>query len=537
MEDQREALRKIITTLAVKNEEIQSFIYSLKQMLLNVEANSAKVQGDLEAEFQSLFSLLEELKEGMLMKIKQDRASRAYELQNQLAACTRALESSEELLETANQTLQATDREDFPQAAKQIKDGVTMAPAFRLSLKAKVSDNMSHLMVDFAQERRMLQALTFLPVPSAPVIDLAESLVADNCVTLVWRMPDEDNKIDHYVLEYRRTNFEGPPRLKEDQPWMVIEGIQQTEYTLTGLKFDMKYMNFRVKACNKAVSGEFSEPVTLETPVSVSLCFSVLCPCHGLSWSLSVSLCASGFPHLCDSHVCPAPAFMFRLDASTSHQNLRVDDLSVEWDAMGGKVQDIKAREKDGKGRTASPVNSPARGTPSPKRMPSGRGGRDRFTAESYTVLGDTLIDGGEHYWEVRYEPDSKAFGLGVAYRSLGRFEQLGKTAASWCLYVNNWLQVSFTAKHANKAKVLDTPVPDCLGVHCNFHQGLLSFYNARTKQLLHTFKAKFTQPLLPAFTVWCGSFHVTAGLQVPSSVRCLQKRGSATSSSNTSLT
>lgn len=71
-------------------------------------------------------------------------------------------------------------------------------------------------------------------VPSTPVIDLAESLVADNCVTLVWRMPDEDSKIDHYVLEYRRTNFEGPPRLKEEQPWMVIEGIRQTEYTLTG---------------------------------------------------------------------------------------------------------------------------------------------------------------------------------------------------------------------------------------------------------------------------------------------------------------
>lgn len=71
-------------------------------------------------------------------------------------------------------------------------------------------------------------------VPSAPVIDLAESLVADNCVTLVWRMPDEDSKIDHYVLGYRRTNFEGPPRLKEEQPWMVIEGIRQTEYTLTG---------------------------------------------------------------------------------------------------------------------------------------------------------------------------------------------------------------------------------------------------------------------------------------------------------------
>lgn len=58
--------------------------------------------------------------------------------------------------------------------------------------------------------------------------------MADNCVTLVWHMPDEDSKIDHYVLEYRRTNFEGPPRLKEDQPWMVVEGIRHTEHTLTG---------------------------------------------------------------------------------------------------------------------------------------------------------------------------------------------------------------------------------------------------------------------------------------------------------------
>ncbi|XP_077890061.1 fibronectin type III and SPRY domain-containing protein 1 isoform X2 [Ictidomys tridecemlineatus] len=494
MEDQREALRKIITTLAVKNEEIQSFIYSLKQMLLNVEANSAKVQEDLEAEFQSLLSVLEELKEGMLMKIKQDRASRTYELQNQLAACMRALESSEELLETANQTLQATDSDDFPQAAKQIKDGVTMAPAFRLSLKAKVSDNMSHLMVDFAQERQMLQALKFLPVPSAPVIDLAESLVADNCVTLVWRMPDEDSKIDHYVLEYRRTNFEGPPRLKEDQPWMVIEGIRHTEYTLTGLKFDMKYMNFRVKACNKAVAGEFSEPVTLETPE----------PAGGG----------------------PGRGVGRHGREGAGHQGAREGGQGPDG------VSCPLARQPE-----PCCLSAAHRGVPSPKRMSSGRGGRDRFTAESYTVLGDTLIDGGEQYWEVRYEPDSKAFGLGVAYRSLGRFEQLGKTPASWCLHVNNWLQVSFTAKHANKVKVLDAPVPDCLGVHCDFHQGLLSFYNARTKQLLHTFKAKFTQPLLPAFTVWCGSFQVTTGLQVPSSVRCLQKRGSATSSSNTSLT
>ncbi|XP_031948928.1 fibronectin type III and SPRY domain-containing protein 1 isoform X2 [Corvus kubaryi] len=457
----QESLRKIITTLAVKNEEIQNFIYSLKQMIQNVEANSARAQEDLEAEFQSLYALLDELKEDMVMKIKQERASRTYELQAQLVACSKALESSEELLEAANQALGTANHHDFSQC----DDGSRLPPV------AQGQGERQHEPPDGG----------FRP-GAAPAAG----------PRLPARMPDEDSKIDHYVLEYRRTNFEGPPRAKEDQPWMVVEGIKGTEYTLTGLKFDMKYMNFRVRACNKAVAGEFSEPVTLETK-----------------------------------------AFMFRLDASTCHQNLRVEELSVEWDATGGKVQDVKAREKDGKGRTASPANSPARVVQSPKRMSLGRGGRDRFTAESYTVLGDTLIDGDEHYWEVRYDRDSKAFGVGVAYRSLGKFDQLGKTSASWCLHLNNWLQVSFSAKHNNKAKALDVPVPDCIGVHCNFHEGFLSFYNARTKQLLHTFKAKFSQPVLPAFMVWCGSFQVTSGLQVPSAVRCLQKRNSTASSSS----
>ncbi|KAM4707255.1 fibronectin type III and SPRY domain-containing protein 1 [Discoglossus pictus] len=496
MGEQKDDLRKIITTLALKNEEIQNFIYSLKQMLQNVEENSSRVQGELEGEFQSMYSLLDELKEGMMMKIKQDRASRTYELQNQLTACSKALESSEELLETANQTLAACETDGFNQAAKQIKDSVTMAPAFRLSLKAKVTDNMSHLMVDFTHERRLLQNLRFLPVPSTPEIITSECLVADNCVSLVWRMPEEEESgIQHYILEHRKTNFPGPPRAKEDQPWMVVEGIQGTEYTLMGQRFDMKYMNFRVRACNKAVSGDFSEPITLETP-----------------------------------------AFWFRLDSGSSHQNLKVEDGSVEWDALGGKVQDVKNREKEGRGRGASPCNSPARCVQSPKRTPSARVGRDRFTAESYTVLGDCLIDGGECYWEVRYDRDSKAFAVGVTYRSLGKFDQLGKTSASWCLHLNNWLQVAFTAKHGNKARTLDVPVPDRIGVYCNYEEGILSFYNATNKNALHTFRTKFTQPLLPAFMAWCGSFTVYTGLQVPSCVRSLQKRNSATSSSTASL-
>lgn len=131
-------------------------------------------------------------------------------------------------------------------------------------------------------------------VPATPEIQVSECQVCDNTVTVIWALPEPDSKIDHYILEHRRTNHEGPPRIREDYPWMVVEGIRELEHTLTGrratvwrcllsgleesvnkeilyvfvfegLRFDTRYITFRVKACNKAVAGEFSEPITLET--------------------------------------------------------------------------------------------------------------------------------------------------------------------------------------------------------------------------------------------------------------------------------
>ncbi|XP_067886400.1 FSD1-like protein isoform X1 [Heterodontus francisci] len=503
MDSQREALQRIITTLANKDDEIQNFIETLNHTLKNVQVNTTKVMFDLDEEFGALQATLDEMKASMVNKIKQEQAYKSQELQNQLTICNNALEGSEELLEYANRTLSTDDSEAFTKAAKQIKDRVTMAPAFRLSLKPKVSDNMTHLMVDFSQEKQMLRLLKFLPVPRAPEIDPDDCLVADNCATVLWRMPEEDNKIDHYILEYRKTNYEGPPRVKEERNWDIIDNIKGTEYTLSGLKFESKYMNFRVRACNKAVAGDYSEPITLETK-----------------------------------------GFNFSFDGTTSHQNLKVDDFTVEWDSSGGKGQEskVKGKENKGSGQVSLVKNNMRSGTPSPKRTSlscrpaSARSNRDRFTGESYTVLGDAVIESGQHYWEVKSQKDCKSYSIGVSYRNLGKFDQLGKTIASWCIHINNWLQTSFAAKHNNKAKFMDTQVPDKIGVYCDYDGGHISFYNADTKQLLHTFKTKFTQPVIPAFMVWCGGLNLYTGLQVPSAIKSFQKGDGGLGGSENSL-
>lgn len=87
-------------------------------------------------------------------------------------------------------------------------------------------------------------------------------------------------------------------------------------------------------------------------------------------------------------------------------------------------------------------------------------------------LTADTMIDAGQQYWEVRFDKESKAFAVGVALRSLGRFDQLGKSGASWCIHLNNWLQQSLTAKHNNKARTLDCPIPSSIGVYVNYDEG-----------------------------------------------------------------
>ncbi|NXN71302.1 FSD1L protein, partial [Himantopus himantopus] len=485
-----ETLQRIVSNLANKNGEIHNFIDMLNHRIKNVQVNSSNAISELDEEFDGLYSILDEMKGSMANTIQQEEARKIQALQDQLSQCSNALESSEELLELAAQSLDIKDPAEFFKAARQIKDRVTMASAFRISLKPTVSDSMTHLMVDFALERRMLQAVNFLPVPKAPEIDLAACLVADNCITVSWRMPEDDSRIDHFVLEYRKTNFDGLPRVKDEQHWELVDYIKATEYTLSGLKFDTKYMNFRVQACNKAVAGDYSDPVTLETK-----------------------------------------AFVFSLDSTSSHLNLKVEDTYVEWDPTGGKGQE-KVKGKENKSRS---------GVPSPKRTSSNtrssaRGSRDHFTGESYTVLGDTAVESGQHYWEVRAQKDCKSYSVGVTYRNLGKFDQLGKTNSSWCIHINNWLQTTISAKHNNKAKTLDIPVPDRIGVYCDFDGGQLAFYNANSKQLLHTFRTKFTQPLLPGFMIWCGGLTVSTGLQVPSAVKMLQKSENGLSGSTSSL-
>nr|XP_019964313.1 PREDICTED: FSD1-like protein [Paralichthys olivaceus] len=410
METQKEALRRIISTLANKNKELHNFLETVDNTLTGLQEESCKVTSDLEAELEQLHSALNEKGEELRDAIKEERHRKEAELQKQLTEGKFALLSCEELLEFANETLTITTEEEFLKAAKQIKERVTMAPAFRLTTRPAVSGNMAKFTVDFSPEREGLQRLHFLPVPKPPEIDISGCIIGDNNITVAWRPAGDGDgdsvsgPIKCFDLEYQKTNHDSSLKAAGEGCWEKICDITESQFTISG------------------------ELVTA----------SVIC----------YSRCA----------------------------------------------------------------------TPSPNKTAGSRAGRDRFAGESYTVLGDQEMTEGCHYWELRPLADWKSFSVGVAYQaSLGRFDQLGKSAGSWCLHASQWLQTSLAAKHNNRAKALEWPLPQRIGIYCNYDNGDLSFIDVDRLRLLHSFKTKFSQPLVPAFTVWCGGITIATGLQVPS--------------------
>ncbi|NXM62902.1 FSD1L protein, partial [Illadopsis cleaveri] len=100
-----ETLQRIVSTLVNKNDEIHNFIDMLNHTISNVQVNSSNAISELDEEFDGLYSVLHEMKGSMANTIQQEEARKIQALQDQLSQCSRALESSEELLELAVQSL------------------------------------------------------------------------------------------------------------------------------------------------------------------------------------------------------------------------------------------------------------------------------------------------------------------------------------------------------------------------------------------------------------------------------------------------
>lgn len=98
-------------------------------------------------------------------------------------------------------------------------------------------------------------------MPEAPVIDTQRTFAYDQ-IFLCWRLPPHSPPAWHYTIEFRRTDVPAQPGPTR---WQRREEVRGTSALLENPDTGSVYV-LRVRGCNKAGYGEYSEDVHLHTP-------------------------------------------------------------------------------------------------------------------------------------------------------------------------------------------------------------------------------------------------------------------------------
>lgn len=106
--------------------------------------------------------------------------------------------------------------------------------------------------------------------PLAPVIDTQKTLAYDE-LFLCWRLPQDSAPAWHFSVEYQRkagaaaATWGGIRSSNAATAWQRLDEVRGTSAVVDRLQINSVYV-LRVRGCNKAGFGEYSEEVYLHTP-------------------------------------------------------------------------------------------------------------------------------------------------------------------------------------------------------------------------------------------------------------------------------
>ncbi len=119
-----------------------------------------------------------------------------------------------------------------------------------------------------------------------------------------------------------------------------------------------------------------------------------------------------------------------------------------------------------------------------------------------YSVLAEESFTTGQHYWEVIVQ-EKPYWLIGMTTGPVSEKDSLDQSSSnlgvnntSWCIYHGDG---QYLACHDKQEKQLSVGKRvRKLGILANLQKGELSFYEADSMTLLHSFCVKCTQPLYP---------------------------------------
>uniref|UniRef100_A0A3Q0RUD6 Tripartite motif containing 46 n=1 Tax=Amphilophus citrinellus TaxID=61819 RepID=A0A3Q0RUD6_AMPCI len=183
------------------------------------------------------------------------------------------------LMTYTQELLKETDPPCFVQAARITHNRLVKAIENLQCFSLAADPSFRHFHLDASKEIKIINSLDFIQAPLAPVIDTQKTLAYDQ-LFLCWRLPQDSAPAWHFSVEYQRraggaaAMWGGIRSPNSATAWQRLDEVKGTSAVVDRLQMDSVYV-LRVRGCNKAGFGEYSEEVYLHTPPAPVLSFSL----------------------------------------------------------------------------------------------------------------------------------------------------------------------------------------------------------------------------------------------------------------------
>uniref|UniRef100_A0A672F7C7 Tripartite motif containing 46a n=1 Tax=Salarias fasciatus TaxID=181472 RepID=A0A672F7C7_SALFA len=252
--------------------------YRINTLLFPLMANSTVALQHMTHCIQDLGAAIAE-RQGTLALALEGSRSRREEALSAQAFERQGLLEHEGLMAYTQELLKETDPPCFVQASRVTHSRLVKAIENLQCFSLAADPSFGRFHLDASKEVKLISSMKFIQAPVAPVIDTQKTLAYDQ-LFLCWRLPQDSAPAWHFSVEYQRraggaaATWGGAGSPTSSTAWQRQDDVKGTSAVIDRLQMDSVYV-LRVRGCNKAGFGEYSEEVFLHTPPAPVLSFSL----------------------------------------------------------------------------------------------------------------------------------------------------------------------------------------------------------------------------------------------------------------------
>uniref|UniRef100_H2YPM1 E3 ubiquitin-protein ligase TRIM9 n=1 Tax=Ciona savignyi TaxID=51511 RepID=H2YPM1_CIOSA len=250
-------LSQQMSSLSTKARQAKDLVMALREMPAEIEKSSNELESKTVTQLNHLMELLQRKKEDFLQIIGKEREAKCKMVQEQLQQATMKLRNTTGLLEYCIEVMKDNDPSAFLQVSQSLTERVACNEQQwndrNLAPRTKSEFEMDLVTSSMATEIEKLDFFQ-MKVPSKPVIRAEECGSRNNTVTLSW-VAAPKSMVEIFRLEMDDGN---------NGNFREVYAGKETVCTVDGLHFNSVY-RARVRACNKAGSSPYSDPLQLQT--------------------------------------------------------------------------------------------------------------------------------------------------------------------------------------------------------------------------------------------------------------------------------